>query len=240
MIKMLGNLGYSLVAPTISSSQQEFLKIVAIISMLIAHISAIFTPGDMVFYAIGRIAFPMFAFLMAYSYIYHTSSPIRYIMRILVVAVIAQAPYMLTLGTDSQMVNIMFTLASGLFIVYMLDYIIAEKEKIKQYAVGYAVGAFFLASGAFVDYIWLGLIVVIAFWAWLRFPSHITLGAAIASVALLNFPSGAYITIAGLSSFFIIGVAMSFNMNIKRMNKWVYYSFYPLHLFLLHIARLYI
>ncbi len=225
--------GYLLVAPSVSTSQQEFLKIVAIITMLIAHISATFADGNMFFYGIGRVAFPLFAFLMVYNYFHHTSSPIKYILRILIIAIVAQAPYALTIGLDSPQVNIMFTLAAGLTIIYMLDRLAKTDNKLMQYGIGYFIGTFFLTAGMFVDYIWLGLIVIIAFWAWIKHPSHITMSIAIVSVFFLNLPSGLMMSFSGLVAFAFIAIALSFNMKINRLNKWGYYSFYPLHLAIL-------
>jgi len=238
MINAIKKSSYMIVAPNLDSSQQEILKMAAIISMLISHIGMLFISFDTVTFAIGRVAFPLFAFLMIYNYIHHTSSPVKYIIRIFIVAVISQAPYALTIGEGSGMINIMFTLSAGLFIVHVLDIMIASKTKLKQYTIAYAMITFFFAAGLVVDYIYLGLILIISYWGWLRFPSHITFFVAVFATLFLNFPSGVIIMYCGLLAIVLILIVLMLNVRVPRLNKWVYYFFYPVHLFAIHIAKI--
>lgn len=72
------------------------LKAIAIISMLIDHIGAIFIPGNtpvyMVFRGIGRLAFPIFAFLIVEGF-YHTRSVKKYLLRLGSFALISEIPF---------------------------------------------------------------------------------------------------------------------------------------------------
>jgi hypothetical protein len=72
------------------------LKLIAIIAMLIDHIGAIFIPGNTVLYlifrSIGRIAFPIFVFLIVEGF-YHTSNIKRYLMRLGLFALISEIPF---------------------------------------------------------------------------------------------------------------------------------------------------
>lgn len=232
------NATYSLVAPVITSSQQEVVKYIAIVTMVIAHFGAVFFEGDMITYAIGRVTFPLFAFLMMYNYLHHTSSKYQYITRILIVAIIAQAPYQMLFHSEViNMVNIMFTLAAGLSITTAIDYILEEKNKLKKYFVAYMAAAFFIAVGTQVDYIHLGLILIVAYWAWLKFPSHTTLYIAIGATLVMNLPSGVWMMLSGLGAFAIIIFVLSINFETNRINKWIYYAFYPAHLMLIQLLK---
>ena len=63
--------------------------------------------------SIGRIAFPLFASMVAWHGIFNTRDPISYAQRILIIGLIAQLPYM-AMPRDGFQLNICFTLALGL------------------------------------------------------------------------------------------------------------------------------
>ena len=103
------------------------LKVIAIVSMTIDHLGLYMLGGDdpasaSVTYhlmrMVGRLAFPIFAFLLVEGYV-HTHNIRRYIMNLLVAAVISDIPWMLLGGYDSH--NVMFTLLLGLMAVSFID-----------------------------------------------------------------------------------------------------------------------
>ncbi|OHA21415.1 MAG: hypothetical protein A2849_00190 [Candidatus Taylorbacteria bacterium RIFCSPHIGHO2_01_FULL_51_15] len=91
--------------------------------MLVDHVGFLFFPDQIVFRMIGRMAFPLFAFLVAEGY-ERTSNLRKYFVRLLAFAAISQPVYMLfrfaTDGTTNDL-NIFFTLAAGLFAVTLWD-----------------------------------------------------------------------------------------------------------------------
>lgn len=65
--------------------------------------------------SIGRIAFPLFAAMVAWHGLFNTRNPMRYARRILVIGLAAQLPYMLMpRASDALILNVCFTLAAGL------------------------------------------------------------------------------------------------------------------------------
>ncbi|WNL43343.1 TraX family protein [Halomonas sp. PAMB 3264] len=65
--------------------------------------------------SIGRIAFPLFAAMVAWHGLFNTRNPLRYARRVLVIGLIAQVPYMMMpRSSDAFILNVCFTLASGL------------------------------------------------------------------------------------------------------------------------------
>ena len=65
--------------------------------------------------SLGRIAFPLFAAMVAWHGLFNTRNPLRYARRILVIGLAAQLPYMLMpRASDAFLLNVCFTLALGL------------------------------------------------------------------------------------------------------------------------------
>ena len=96
------------------------LRIIACVAMLLDHIG--YMTGNTVLRIIGRIAFPIFVYLI-YNGFRHTSSRFRYALRLAVFALISQVPFTLfSHGTvDFTHGNAMFTLLAGLLCIWSLD-----------------------------------------------------------------------------------------------------------------------
>jgi len=98
------------------------LKLLAIITMIIDHIGLFFFPQIIVFRIIGRISFPIFAWLIANG-AYHTHNIHGYLIRLLLFAYIAQAPFFLAnYYRDSTFsgLNVLFTLFFGLAAIFFI------------------------------------------------------------------------------------------------------------------------
>ena len=105
------------------------LKIIACITMFLDHIKyAIPITNNVLTKYLGRIAFPLFAFLITEGYM-HTKNLKKYYIRLFIFALISQIPFMLfrTLVNSSDIIlNIMFTLLLGLIAITIFD---KTKEK---------------------------------------------------------------------------------------------------------------
>ncbi len=95
---------------------RDVLKIIAIITMTIDHIGAIFYPTVDSFRIIGRIAFPLFCYLLVLG-VESTHNIKNYFMRLVAFAFISQIPFFLALDYDPLSLNIFFTLAAGISIL---------------------------------------------------------------------------------------------------------------------------
>lgn len=96
------------------------LKWIAIVTMVIDHAAMTFCPEASQWYlvlrGIGRLAFPIYCFLVAEGYA-HTRDWRRYLMNLVIFGLISELPFnLLASGTwfHSEAQNVMFTLALGL------------------------------------------------------------------------------------------------------------------------------
>ena len=118
------------------------MKYIAFLSMFIDHTNkALIYPNldggalnrlSDFFDILGRIAFPIFIFLLVEGY-FHTSTKWRYLVTLLVFGVISEVPF--DMCTSARFVeinwnNIMFTLALVLAMIWVIDVL---KEKMRHY-----------------------------------------------------------------------------------------------------------
>ena len=91
----------------------QSLKFIAIATMVIDHIGLALFPDELIWRYIGRISFPIFAFLIVEGFV-HTSDFKKYIGRILLFAIISEIPFNLLVSgkvLDFTHQNVFFTFA---------------------------------------------------------------------------------------------------------------------------------
>ena len=90
--------------------------------MLVDHIGFLFFPEEIIFRIIGRVSFPIFAFLIAEGFI-KTKNVNAYLKRLSIFAVISQIPFFFferTAGITDLNLNILFTLALGVLTLLVI------------------------------------------------------------------------------------------------------------------------
>ena len=93
---------------------QEILKLIACVSMLIDHVGAVCFPELTALRIIGRLAFPIYCFLLCQG-MKHTRSPLKYLLRLFLCIFLAELPfdYAIYGGLNWQHQNVMLTLFLG-------------------------------------------------------------------------------------------------------------------------------
>ncbi len=225
--------------PFVSGS---ILKLVAMISMLIDHISSFILSGYSTFSepfltlagkgisvvwigrTVGRLAFPIYCFLLVEGFIY-TKSRKKYGLRLFIFALISELPwnFVHTGGLLCSTQNVMFTLLFGYLALCALN--LFSEEKLKQLAL--LVALFFVCCFGKTDYgvKGLGLILILFF---LR--NENVLKGIVGTCMLGN--------IRALPAFIPIGFYNGKRGFMKgSFAKYAAYLFYPVHLLLLGILR---
>ncbi len=204
--------------------QRQFIQIVAALAMLIDHIGAVFFPVSAGMRAIGRISFPLFAFGIAQGVAY-TSDFRKYFIRILLAAVISQPIYG-KLFEISQL-NPLFMLAWGAAALYFW-----RKEK-------KVIAGILLVGSAFVEmsYGWYG-VWTIFFFGFYGMRESLCFYGQVAINALYGLITGAWIQILSLFSFMFLGGKWYVEALSKKLPRYFFYVFYPLHLLVLWGIRI--
>lgn len=228
------------------------LKILAMFFMLLDHLWARIVPGNTWMTYMGRMAFPIFAFLIVEGY-FHTSDFKKYAKRLLVFALISEIPFNLMYISSPIFPfhqNVMFTLLLGLLTIRSLDIFIKQKErKTRLLCVLKIFGIMVASIIGFVDYNIYGVLTVVAFYL-CRFLPFEPLWQLLAMV-LINgvLHEGEYIPIDILGHTFNF-VTQSFAVG-ALIFIWMYngkkgitskifqyggYAFYPIHMLILFIV----
>ncbi|AFZ32774.1 TraX family protein [Gloeocapsa sp. PCC 7428] len=195
------------------------IKLLAAIFMVIDHVGIVFFPQVFVFRVIGRLSFPLFAWLLAQGERYTRSFP-RYLQRLVLLGLLSQPLYVLTLSGTRP--NILFTLSLGLitlrlsrrlreykYLIWILGIVSAELLRVEYGA--YGVAAMCLMSIFAPNLHW---------WlAWIAL--HLVDAIAVSNI----FQLPAIVTPV------FIHVA---NHQRGSSARW-FYSFYPLHLLVLFL-----
>ena len=97
----------------------NILKVIACISMFIDHLGYIFFPRVIIFRIIGRLAFPLFAYMIAEGTRY-TKSKVRYFFSIFGLAVVCQIVYFIV--ERDLYLNTLMTFSISILLIYSLQY----------------------------------------------------------------------------------------------------------------------
>lgn len=99
------------------------LRHLAMFIMVIDHIGLVFFPDQLIWRYIGRLAFPIFAFLVVEGYL-HTKNFVYYLCRLLVFALLTDLPYyFMTNGRwlYQPFKNVIWTFLIGLITIWLID-----------------------------------------------------------------------------------------------------------------------
>lgn len=104
----------------VGNQNTSFLKILAMVAMIVDHLGVALFPEQVELRVIGRIAFPLYAWCMVVGCVKTRSMP-RYILRTFAMALICQPLYMLALGYSWQDLNILFLLTLALLAIWAIQ-----------------------------------------------------------------------------------------------------------------------
>ena len=217
------------------------MKMIAIITMLIDHIGAVLIPSNttayLIFRSIGRLAFPIFAFLIVEGF-YHTRDVKRYLTRLGIFALVSEIPFDLAFYGDFYMghQNIFFTLFLGLLLIMVMKDI--ERRFPKNLITSNAINTLLVISFCIIafllktDYNFLGILLITAFYLFRGSKMLLVLSILL----IFGTPIGDISILATLSMVFI----SLYNGKKGKGMKYFFYVFYPAHLLILFLIFKYV
>ena len=219
------------------------IKYIAITSMLIDHTAVLLLPPEkyptltilyVIMRTIGRIAAPVMFYFLVEGYI-HTSSRMKYIIRLLSFGIFSQAPYSLVRYREMSWdnLNVMFTLFMSFVILVIVDKV---ENKVLR---GIVVSTIMFLS-VFSDWGVMGPFMVWLFYIYhedrkKQLISYISLSIAQILMSIFMMISGAlvwYESIWQIGMILPVILIYPYNGEAGRkniINKWSFYLFYPLH-----------
>jgi len=253
------------------------IKLIAIMSMVIDHLGLVFFPHILWLRIIGRLAFPLFAWLIANG-AYHSYNVKIYLARLFVFALLAQVPFIVVnrlINPSFWALNVLFTLFLGLAAIELM-----KKARSRSIAVSIVIASAVLAQVLSTDYGALGVFAIVIFYLcfedlkkmiilqiclftllsiipiliFIAFTGTLSPAAAITSFNLCpptwisvclkvsaaippDFVIFNLIEPLGLISLCFIAL---YDEQEGRKMKYFFYWFYPVHLLILYLLKLFI
>ncbi len=215
------------------------LKLIAMVTMTIDHIGLVLFPQHLWFRVIGRLAFPIYAFLIAEG-CHHTRSMLKYLRSVALMALLCQV--VSYLAEQSLYQCILVTFSMSICLIFLLQKAKQTKSFLWWLAFVAAVAAVWFVTETLpqllsstdydVDYGFLGVILPVAVWLMPGKGYRLLAAAAVmVAMALLKwfqwFALGALALLA-----FYNGQRGKYNM--KRLFYW----YYPAHLAAIHLISM--
>lgn len=230
----------------------NMLRILAMAFMICDHLWAKVVPGNDWMTYVGRLTFPVFAFMISEGFI-HTSNLKKYIFRLLGFALISEIPFNLFYGGSwfyPYHQNVMFTLLLGLLAIMLIDK--AKKNRdaktiVKTVLLVALLGI--ISFIGFVDYGFWGFLTVVMFYLFRDFPFAWV--AQLIAMLLMNlilfegqtvpveiFGQTKEIATQGFAVLALIPIWLYGGRKGKsnRILQYAFYAFYPVHMIIIYLA----
>ena len=231
------------------------LHIMAMAFMLCDHLWGTILSGNDWLTCIGRLTFPIYAFLLVEGY-FHTKNLKRYVGRLTLFAVLSEIPFNLAMGSTvfyPLHQNVLWSFLISIWLIHL-----NEKAKGKLWrqilvGIGTVLLGYILGFVTFVDYYGSGILMVMVFYFFRQRKWWCFLGQFIC-LAYINFElldGFAYeLRLFGETFYFARqGFAMLALIPIwlyrgkqgphNKPLQYSYYAFYPVHLLILGLIQMY-
>ncbi len=238
------------------NTDTDLIKIIAMITMLIDHLGAVVFPEYRVMRIIGRIAFPIYAYCIAVGCVY-TRNPGRYLQRLVILALIVQplyvyvmehtVPMMTYYSFDDQPIkaiwyyylyswkdpSIMLSLIVGVVAIWTLK----ERKLLVTFLILITV----YMHNSWFDYGVRGIILMLLMYAFINrwYISLPVVAGYMLYWGLSGFGYNTFGIVYGIQTFALLSLPFIYipMRTGIRLNKWVFYAYYPAHLLVVLAAK---
>ncbi|QSX06635.1 conjugal transfer protein TraX [Sedimentibacter sp. zth1] len=225
------------------------IKYIAIIAMLIDHIGMFFiplvNPLGVICRVVGRLTAPIMSYFLAEGY-YYTSSKKKYAFRLLIFAIISQFAYAFSHGNKlgDLDLNVIYT-----FLISFL--VLLSYDNIKNILLKWISIIVLIMLSSFGDWGVIAPLWVLFFRIYRNKPSskitsYILISGVVVILGIIFSISNGfkwYGELWQVGLFLFLPIIYLYNGekgSDNKFNKWAFYIFYPLHLVILAIIKIYI
>ena len=214
------------------------LKIIAMVSMLFDHVGKELLPQYEILQIIGRLAFPIFAFMISEGCFY-TKNKIKYFLTIFILGTGCQIVYFIVDSSFYQ--NILITFSLSIVLIFALENFRIKREKNSGIILFFTVAIVSVIAiilpihldefGFQIDYGIYGVLLPVAVFYGKEKWQKLCISAII--LALLTYSFG-----GGIQWFSLLSVPILALYNQKRGKyniKPLFYIFYPAHLVVIYL-----
>lgn len=207
--------------------KDDTLKAIALMTMLIDHMGYLLFPKVYLLRIIGRLSFPIFAYLIAKG-AKRTTNPRAYMLRLAAFALISQIPYNLFTHQPLDALNnpnIFFSLLAGLCMLRLIRH---ESQVLRPFALL----IFLAAEPLHLSYSYYGLLLMLVFYWFDEKPLYMIIGMIAATLQYYwQYDSNSQLYALAVLPLLIHQPKLGI-----RLHKWFAYGFYPLHLSVLFLV----
>ena len=234
------------------------LHIMAMVFMIFDHLWGVFaTDGYLWMTCIGRLTYPIFAFMIVEGY-FHTKNLKKYVLRLLIFALISEIPFNLVMSSSwiaPLHQNVLWTFLISILLIFL-------NEKANKKAlwvrilvfIGTALLGCLLGIITFVDYNHGGVLIILMFYVFRERKWWALLGQIVCLYFIsVEVISGQFIPIELFGKTFEL-VVQSFCVlalipiwlyqgkqgPYNKAIRYLYYGFYPAHLLLFALIRMFV
>lgn len=223
------------------------LKLIALITMTIDHIGFNYNIDILRF--IGRMAFPIYAFLLVNG-LKHTHSKTKYLLNIFIFIIISEIPFDLFISSkliDMSHNSIFITLFIGLLLIILLDYLkskIKGKDKLNKlvfFSIAFSFIVLFSLLNVVVhgDYGFRGIMLIGLLYLIDDFKDKriLYLILLFISLSILVIDTSTYVKKGVYFSSIFIFFYNDKKVSINKYLKYIFYLYYPIHMFILYLLK---
>ena len=208
------------------------LKIIALVAMTCDHVGLMFFPRVTVLRIIGRLAMPIFAWMIAEGCA-HTRDRRRYLLQLLGLALLCQVVYFVAMGSLYMCILVTFSLS--VLLIYAIDHLREKKTATAALPALLTVALILTATVIVpalstgtdfaVDYGLWGVLLAVGIYFGRNHGEKLLLSALFLVLLALD--------LGGVQWFSLLTLPLLVAYNGQRGKgkmKWLFYFYYPLHL----------
>ena len=234
------------------NTDTNLLKLIAMLTMFIDHAGKMLFPQYPIMRIIGRMAFPIYAYCIAVGCVY-TKDHLKYFKRIVLLALVSQQFYAVALGHETTAMysvsfesqpimavlnfyvqswakpNILLSLSAGMLIIWAI--------RKREILLVLALALLYWKLQAKLDYGIRGIMLMVLFYLfcgkwWISLPALV---CYMAWWGLKGTGYTAFDVRFGIQMFAMMALPLIYirTKSKLRINKWLFYFFYPAHLILI-------